>query len=156
MLLLLQNFLFTKQLHSFSIFNNSYHVIWNRIWVWVFGSGHAKVGPLQGKNILFLNIWFILCTRTVGLMISMQKTKYRNGPLRHILAYISSWGGRFELSFFALKLCALAFAYCKLFLLYKGPSPTLACPKQVFFSLKTPSLLDFQFPNRPINHYQMD
>jgi hypothetical protein len=32
-------------------------------------------------------------------------------PNRHVLAYISGWGVRFELTFFALKLCALACSF---------------------------------------------
>ena len=32
-------------------------------------------------------------------------------PNRHVFTYFSGWGGRFELSFFALKLCALACSF---------------------------------------------
>jgi hypothetical protein len=52
-------------------------------------------------------------------------------PNRRVLAYISSWGGRFELSFFVLKPFAIASFACKnLFskikiLPYNGPRPTL-------------------------------
>ena len=68
----------------------------------------------------------------LGQTVSMQKTinqtdpsgsrygQKRDGlvctkPYCHVLAYISGWGGRFELCFFVLKLCALAcsFAYYK-------------------------------------------
>ena len=40
-------------------------------------------------------------------------------PNHHVLAYISGWGGRFELLFFVLKPCALAclFAYHETYVL---------------------------------------
>ena len=72
-------------------------------------------------------------------------------PNRHVLAYISGWGGLFDVSFFALKPCVLAcsFAYYKsyvvtnlIFTLQGAKSNLIVSEVGFFFAKKIHSLFD--------------
>ena len=90
------------------------------------GRAKVRLSPLKGKNkILWKKMVYSMRKNKLGHMVSMQITINQTDPSgsrygpkrddlvcakpnRHILTYISGWGGRFELSFFALKPSVLA------------------------------------------------